>query len=54
MGYGGGYGGGYGPCPQVGGYEECRCPVRGHGNTFALIVVLFILLIIIGATFHRC
>jgi uncharacterized protein (TIGR01732 family) len=43
------YGGhtyGYSPC---GGYEDA--PRRG--NTFALIVVLFILLIIIGATFHH-
>lgn len=53
-GYGGGYGacGGYGPCGG-GQYEDC-CPRRG--STFALIVVLFILLIIIGATFNhkRC
>ena len=51
MDYYGGYGGqaacgGYAPCGQ---YEEC--PRRG--STFALIVVLFILLIIIGATFHQ-
>lgn len=50
MDYYGGYGGhacgGYSPC---GGYEDC--PRRG--STFALIVVLFILLIIIGATFHH-
>jgi uncharacterized protein (TIGR01732 family) len=50
MDYYGGYGacGGYGPCGG-GQYEEC--PRRG--STFALIVVLFILLIIIGATFHH-
>lgn len=47
MGYGGL--GGYGPCPQVGGYDDRP----HHGNTFAIIVVLFILLIIIGATFHN-
>jgi uncharacterized protein (TIGR01732 family) len=49
MDYYGGYGGqacGYSPCC---GYEDA--PRRG--NTFALIVVLFILLIIIGATFHH-
>ncbi|WP_110927790.1 YjcZ family sporulation protein [Bacillus massiliglaciei] len=41
--YGGyGYGGGYGG----GGYGGC-----GFGSGFALIVVLFILLIIIGASF---
>jgi len=48
MGYGGL--GGYGPCPQVGGYDDRP---GQHGNTFAIIVVLFILLIIIGATFHN-
>jgi uncharacterized protein (TIGR01732 family) len=26
---------------------------RGHGRNFALIIVLFILLVIIGATFMR-
>lgn len=50
MDYYGGYGGhacgDYSPCGQ---YEDA--PRRG--NTFALIVVLFILLIIIGATFHH-
>ncbi|HLG28009.1 MAG TPA: YjcZ family sporulation protein [Paenisporosarcina sp.] len=49
MDYYGGYGGyacgGYSPCGQ---YEDHR-----KGSTFALIVVLFILLIIIGATFHQ-
>ncbi|GAB3068420.1 hypothetical protein GCM10027286_35370 [Virgibacillus ainsalahensis] len=39
----GGYGG-YGCGNQVGGY--------GNGNSFALIVVLFILLIIVGAAFY--
>jgi uncharacterized protein (TIGR01732 family) len=44
-GFGGGFGGGYG-----GGYG-CGCrPVGYGGSNFALIVVLFILLIIIGAT----
>lgn len=50
MGYGG-YGP-YGPCPP--GYGVGTGQVRpGHGNTFALIIVLFILLIIIGATFVK-
>ncbi|QBP41204.1 YjcZ family sporulation protein [Paenisporosarcina antarctica] len=50
MGYGG-YGP-YGPCPP--GYGVGPGPVRpSHGNTFALIIVLFILLIIIGATFVK-
>ncbi|PAE16621.1 sporulation protein YjcZ [Virgibacillus sp. 7505] len=40
---GGGYGGG---CENVGGYGG------GCGNGFALIVVLFILLIIVGAAFY--
>lgn len=45
MGYGfGGYG-----CHNVGGYGGYdRC----YGNNFALIVVLFILLIIVGAAFY--
>ncbi len=43
--WGAGYGGGYG------GYGSGCCrPVGYAGNSFALIVVLFILLIIIGAT----
>jgi len=47
MGYGG-----YGPCPPE--YGVGPGPVRpGLGNTFALIIVLFILLIIIGATFVK-
>lgn len=41
---GGGYGGG---CENVGGYGGSGC-----GNGFALIVVLFILLIIVGAAFY--
>jgi uncharacterized protein (TIGR01732 family) len=42
---------GYG---EVGGYGERECCGRGRGSSFALIVVLFILLIIVGATFfHR-
>ncbi|MED3803579.1 YjcZ family sporulation protein [Lysinibacillus xylanilyticus] len=51
----GGYGGGYGG----GGYYGGGCGGGyygyghggGHGSAFALIVVLFILLIIVGATF---
>lgn len=47
MGYGfGGYGSG-------GGYGN-HCQEYGRpGNTFALIVVLFILLIIVGTAFYR-
>ena len=47
MGYG--YGGGYG-CegPSYVGGRDCK----GYGNNFALIVVLFILLIIVGAAFY--
>lgn len=41
MGYGG-----YGGC----GYEQCGN--SGQGNSFALIVVLFILLVIVGAAFY--
>ena len=49
----GGYGGGYGHCARrVEAVECCERPRHGHGG-FALIVVLFILLIIIGATLHR-
>ena len=51
MDYYGGYGqgcGGYGPC-GVQQYDHCS----RRGSTFALIVVLFILLIIIGASFHH-
>lgn len=44
---------GYGPCPpQVAG--AAYAPTPGYGNTFTLIVVLFILLIIIGATYSHC
>lgn len=48
-----GQGGGFGPC---GGYGPCGGQVEQcsrRGSTFALIVVLFILLIIIGATFQK-
>ena len=56
MGYNGGYGG-FGGCGNVGGYHPCDMgydygPQKG-GNTFALLVVLFILLIIIGSQFHK-
>ncbi|WP_417901003.1 YjcZ family sporulation protein [Bacillus sp. CSS-39] len=30
------------------------CPAPCHGNTFLLIVVLFILLIIVGCSFPKC
>lgn len=43
---------GYGPCPQVAG--AAHAPTPGYGSTFTLIVVLFILLIIIGATYSHC
>ncbi|MFJ8087456.1 YjcZ family sporulation protein [Lysinibacillus sp. NPDC095746] len=43
MGYYGGNVGGINNCGYGGGY--------GNGSAFALIVVLFILLIIVGATF---
>ncbi|MRH41861.1 YjcZ family sporulation protein [Aquibacillus halophilus] len=43
-GYGAGYCGGYTAAGAGVGY--------GAGNSFALIVVLFILLIIVGATFY--
>jgi uncharacterized protein (TIGR01732 family) len=39
-----GYGG-------YGGYGERECCERGRGSSFALLVVLFILLIIVGACF---
>lgn len=65
MGYGGygpsqvagaGYGpspvAGFGPCSQVAG--AAYAPTQGYGNTFTLIVVLFILLVIIGATYNHC
>ncbi|MDQ0245792.1 YjcZ family sporulation protein [Priestia abyssalis] len=44
FGFGGGYGGYGGGCGYGGSYGGC-----GYGGGFALIVVLFILLIIIGA-----
>jgi uncharacterized protein (TIGR01732 family) len=40
--------GGYNNCENYGGYSG-GC---GYGNNFALIVVLFILLIIVGAAFY--
>jgi len=44
---------GFGPCsPQVAG--AAYAPTPGYGSTFTLIVVLFILLIIIGATYSHC
>ncbi|ASS70940.1 sporulation protein YjcZ [Bacillus atrophaeus] len=51
--YGYGYGGGccsYGGY-GYGGYGYCG---GGYGRTFALIVVLFILLIIVGAAYLGC
>ncbi|EST13529.1 YjcZ family sporulation protein [Sporolactobacillus laevolacticus] len=42
------YGGSYGCKGGYGGYNQGCC---GFGSGFALIVVLFILLIIVGATF---
>jgi uncharacterized protein (TIGR01732 family) len=55
-GYGRGYGGyerGFEHCERrEEAFECCERPRRGHGG-FALIVVLFILLIIIGATMHH-
>ncbi|WP_041580352.1 YjcZ family sporulation protein [Bacillus sp. 1NLA3E] len=45
-----GYGGyGYGGCGV--GYGGCGYPVGGFRGGFALIVVLFILLIIVGSAF---
>ncbi|PAV28789.1 sporulation protein YjcZ [Virgibacillus profundi] len=40
---------GYGGC---GGYNSVGGYGGGYGNNFALIVVLFILLIIVGAAFY--
>lgn len=40
---------GFGGC---GGYQPEQCYGGGQGNSFALIVVLFILLIIVGAAFY--
>lgn len=45
-----GYGAGYGCCNPCGGYGYGGYGYGGGGGVFALIVVLFILLIIIGAT----
>lgn len=41
--------GGYGGCYEQ---EYCGCGNSQSGGTFALIVVLFILLIIVGAAFY--
>ena len=35
------------------GYDNCCQESGGYGNNFALIVVLFILLIIVGTAFYR-
>lgn len=43
---------GYGYGPNVGGYSNCSYGSSRGGSGFALIVVLFILLIIVGATFY--
>jgi uncharacterized protein (TIGR01732 family) len=40
----------YGGYPYGG--RHCGRPRGGYGNNFALIVVLFILLIIVGAAFY--
>ncbi|WP_404452424.1 YjcZ family sporulation protein [Virgibacillus necropolis] len=40
---------GYGGC---GGYENQVYGTNNYGNNFALIVVLFILLIIVGTAFY--
>lgn len=49
--YGYGYGGG---CCSYGGYGYGGGCGGGYGRTFALIVVLFILLIIVGAAYLGC
>ncbi|WP_117152745.1 YjcZ family sporulation protein [Paraliobacillus quinghaiensis] len=36
----------------MGHYGGCGYPQAGYGGGFALIVVLFILLIIVGASFY--
>jgi len=43
----------YWQCGNVGGWNDYNCGGNnnGYGSTFAIIVVLFILLIIVGATF---
>lgn len=46
MGYGYDTSGGYG-------HQDCHGGYGRHGNTFVLIVVLFILLIVVGATFYK-
>ena len=52
--YGGGYSGYTGCCESYGGYYGGGTGYGynyGGGNTFVLIVVLFILLIIVGSSF---
>ncbi|MRX71658.1 YjcZ family sporulation protein [Bacillus lacus] len=46
-----GYGYGYGCCYPSYGYGGAVGGAFGAGRTFALIVVLFILLVIVGAAF---
>ncbi|MGG2054626.1 YjcZ family sporulation protein [Lysinibacillus pakistanensis] len=43
----------YWQCGNVGSWNNYNCGGNnnGYGSTFAIIVVLFILLIIVGATF---
>lgn len=56
MGYNGGFGGGYGGYGGFGGcggYQPCGYEEPRRCNSFALLVVLFILLIIIGSHFHK-
>ncbi|ETI66037.1 hypothetical protein BAVI_24758 [Neobacillus vireti LMG 21834] len=45
--------GGFGGCGYGGGYGYGGCGYGGFGGGFALIVVLFILLIIVGAACFR-
>ncbi|MFC7063355.1 YjcZ family sporulation protein [Halobacillus seohaensis] len=55
----GGFGGpgnnvaGFGGGPGVGGYGGYGCHKKRAGSGFALIVVLFILLIIVGAAYTK-
>ncbi|MEC1260698.1 YjcZ family sporulation protein [Bacillus swezeyi] len=44
----------YGYCCSGYGYGGYGSGGYGHGRTFALIVVLFILLIIVGAAYLGC
>ncbi|WP_078059915.1 MULTISPECIES: YjcZ family sporulation protein [Gracilibacillus] len=46
------YGGCYNPCGGYGSGYGNECQTGGYGGGFALIVVLFILLIIVGASFY--